>query len=507
MENLALIYVGGNTTRFALWQINDDRSYRLLESYKETLKLGRDTMEEYLIPEPKIDRLVNIIRNFREFAESLNADKIFVILSEFFARIDNKEQIRLRLQAEAGVEAIELTSEEELSLDYLAIINAMRIRNSLIVDIAGGSTQLAWVKDGQLMESYLLPMGTLTLTAKFHLEEIVSQEAHLALDALLSSEIDKIPWLHNRLFEDLIFVGGSARAISKIDRKKRRYPISIIHEYPMQDLDIKAMYTNFMTKSLKQRYTIEGLDKDRADILPGALAIVYALLKKTGIQQIRISGAGIREGFLFSYLTRTYGEMPDMLDRSIDNILSRHNVDKEKAERRYQLTKAIYEGLKGVHRPWENLDEILKVSAKLRDVGLSVRFYNHNRHNFYIVSNSELNGLDHREVIMAALTASFDQGFSKETPLLAFGQIINRMDLAMVYDLGICVSIAENLLKSDKKTVVFDHAEVTPECVKLVFKSDDPLRFELHEVMKHNETFCYLYSRPLDVEILPLQGN
>lgn len=148
MENLALIYVGGNTTRFALWQINDDRSYRLLESYKETLKLGRDTMEEYLIPEPKIDRLVNIIRNFREFAESLNADKIFVILSEFFARIDNKEQIRFRLQAEAGVEAIELTSEEELSLDYLAIINAMRIRNSLIVDIAGGSTQLAWVKDG-----------------------------------------------------------------------------------------------------------------------------------------------------------------------------------------------------------------------------------------------------------------------------------------------------------------------------------------------------------------------
>ena len=39
MEKFALIYIGGNTIRYALWQIKADQSYMLLESYREDLKL------------------------------------------------------------------------------------------------------------------------------------------------------------------------------------------------------------------------------------------------------------------------------------------------------------------------------------------------------------------------------------------------------------------------------------------------------------------------------------
>ena len=499
MENLALIYIGGNTTRFALWEIHEDGSYRLIESFKENLKLGGDIIDDYTVSEEKIDALLKIIRYINDFSQSMGVEHPHVILSEFFDRIKNKDEISRRLQNELFLDIINLSDEEELNLDYLALKNSMRIEEALIVDIGGGSTSLAYIRNGELEERSLLPFGTLNLTEKFNLHQAVTKEAHEDLEAFLKVELDKVPWLSKNPGGEMIILGGSARAISKIDRKKRRYPMNIIHEYEMGKPDIKTMYLTFLTKTLKQRYAIEGLDKDRADILPGALAILNAIIDKTEIDNLRVSGVGIREGFLFHYLMKKFGELPDMLDRSIQNILKIHNVDQERALKLYTLSREIYVGLDGVHKNWPDWEEILKTSAMLRDVGLSVRYYNHDAHNFYIISNSELNGIDHRQIIMAALAATFTEGLPKDAPLLKYGQIINRLDLKQIYDMGICLSIAERLLRSPHKDVKLVKVDITSDEVKLCFESNESLEYEIYSVLRLNEIFHELYGKNLSV--------
>lgn len=505
MEKIALIYIGGNTTRFALWQINEDRSYILLQSYKETLKLGQTTRESSRITEEKADELMVVLQNFKGVADSLGADTTTLIFSEFFRRISNKVLIQDRIEKELSLKAMELSSNEEMELDYLAIVHSMRIRNTLIVDISGGSTQVAWVKEGVLFKMDSLPLGTLTLTEKFQLEEMVTKDTHVALENCLNKEIGNIAWLKEGNFDEMVIVGGSARAISKIDRNKRRYPMRIIHEYEMQDIDVINMYNIFMTKSLRQRYLIEGLDKDRADIILGALGILSMILKTTKLKNIRVSGAGIREGFLFRYLTQKQGEMADMLDRSISNILSIHTVDKTHAESLYRLTSSIYSAFCTLHKDWGDLSQIIKVSSKLRDVGLSVRYYNHEKHNFYIISNSEINGLNHRGIIMSALASTFTDGLTHERSILEYGQIINRMDLSMVNDIGICISMAEKLLRAEIKVVTFKRCHITEDAVQIVFTSKDPMHFEQHEVMKLSDIFLDMYGKTLMVEIEELK--
>ncbi|NLB20609.1 MAG: hypothetical protein GX829_07265 [Clostridium sp.] len=499
MENLALIYIGGNTTRFALWEIHKDRSYRLIESFKENLKLGGDILDDYTVSEEKIDALLKIIRFINGFSVSMGAEHPHIILSEFFDRIKNKDDISRRLQNELFLDIIDLSDEEELNLDYLALKNSMRIEDALIVDISGGSTSLAYIRDGELKERFLLPFGTLNLTEKFNLHQVVSKDAHENLEAFLKVELDKVPWLNKNPGGEMIILGGSARAISKIDRKKRRYPMNIIHEYEMQKTDIKTMYLTFLTKTLKQRYSIEGLDKDRADILPGALSILNAIIEKTEIDNLRVSGVGIREGFLFYYLIKKFGELPNMLDRSIQNILKIHSVDQQRASKLYTLTRDIYISLNGVHKIWPDWEEILKTSAMLRDVGLSVRYYNHDAHNFYIISNAEINGMDHRQIIMAALAATFTNGIPKDAPLLKYGQIINRLDLKQVFDMGICLSIAEKLLRSSVKEVKLIHVDITSDEVKLCFESNESLQYEIYSVLRLHEVFYELYGKNLSV--------
>ncbi|MFH5836039.1 hypothetical protein ACHAL6_08165 [Proteiniclasticum sp. C24MP] len=499
MEKLALIYIGGNTTRYALWKIEDDKSYRLLESYKENLKLGKNTKEEFSISEENVTSLVKIMTYFKDFSDSAGAENPHVILSEFFEHITNKDEIRKKLETELKLNVIELTNRQEIHLDYLAVKNSMNLNNSLLVDISGASTQLGWMKDGTLIDSYRLPIGTLSLTEKFHLEDHVTKEDHTALDKYLKEELDAVDWLSNGNFHEMIILGGSSRAISKIDRKKRRYPINIIHEYTMQDLDILSMYRSLITKNLKQRYTIEGIDRERADILPAALAILNALIGKTRIINIRVSGTGIREGFLFDYIDKNYGTLPDMLDRSILNILRIHNVDVDKAKSLYVLTKSIYDGFSGIRKEWKNAENIIKVSSMLRDVGLSVRYYNHHKHNFYIISNSEINGMDHREIIQSAMAATFTDGIHRDAPLLQFGQIINRLDIDMISDIGICISIAEKLLSANKMDIQVKNVSVLDEKILLEVYSAHTLDFEIHEIRKLNKTLTGMYGKELEV--------
>ena len=499
MEKLALIYIGGNTTRYALWKIEDDKSYRLLESFKENLKLGKNTKEEFCIPEDKVNALLNIMSFFKDFSDAMEAENPHVILSEFFEHITNKDEIRKRLETELNLNVIELNNRQEIHLDYLAVKNSMNLNNSLLVDISGASTQLGWMKDGILIESYRLPIGTLSLTEKFHLEDHVTKEDHTGLDKHVMEELNKVDWLTGENFHEMILLGGSSRAISKIDRKKKRYPINIIHEYTMQDLDLISMYRNMITKNLKQRYTIQGMDRERADILPAALSILNALIRKTRIISIRVSGTGIREGFLFDYIDRNYGTLPDMIDRSILNILRIHNVDVEKAKSLYTLTKSIYDGFSGVHKQWKNAENIIKVSSMLRDVGLSVRYYNHHKHNFYIISNSEINGMDHREIIQSAMAATFTDGIHRDAPLLQFGQIINRLDIDMISDIGICISIAEKFLSSNKKDIQVKKVSVLEDKILLEVHSSHTLEFEIHEIMKLNRTLMDMYGKELEV--------
>lgn len=497
MKKFALLFVGGNTTRFALWEIHEDQSFKLVESYKEDLKLGKNIDETQEISKEKLEALRLILNYFKEFSISVKADKTLVVLAEFFQRIKNKDLLMKTLQEDLQEDIRLLTADEELHYDYLSLIHSMTLRRSLVVDISGVSTLIGYIEEGRLAQKHLLPMGPVNLTERFSLGDQIRKEDHLALERLLREEISKIHWLKDQAYDDLIILGGSARSIAKIDMKKKRYPLPILHEYTLDKEDLHRLYKGFMSKNHDQRLQVIGVERDRADLLPAALGILDHLVSASGVSHLRVSGSGIREGFLLEYIEKEFGPLAPMLEQSIHNILNIHNVPKEKSFRIYQLTKDLYKALEGVHKPWQNIDAILKTSATLRDVGLSVRYYHHHNHNFYLISNAELRGLNHREILMSAMAASFNMDLHKEAPLLQYSQIINRLDLSMVYDIGLLISLSDRLLRSGVKTITLASWHMTKDTIQLHFHSTENLHFEIHDALKLSLLFKELYGRSL----------
>lgn len=499
MEKVALIYIGANTTRMVLWEITGDANYRIVQSVREPLRIAEDADLFHRISDSKFEEGIRCLKQLQDFAASQGTRSTYLLTSEVFDRLDNADLFLEAVRLHLGMEAIPLNGSEETHLDYLSVISSMRVNNALMVDISGASTGLAWIENGKLKASIALPVGTLNLTKRFKLESVVTKEDHVALEKHLDGLLQGIPWIGNAIFNDIILLGGSARSIAKIDRKKKRYPLQIIHNYPLEDVDIRSLYATIITKSLRQRYAVEGLDRDRADIILAALAIVQSILKNTAVQTLRVSGYGVREGFLIDYLERRFGKLPDMLDHSIRNLLTNHRMSLPHAQSRVALTDALFQALQPLHGIKGPVTDIIKVAASLRDIGLTVNLYNHYKHNFYIITNTELNGLSHKEILMAALVAAFHKSIPKELAIVQYGHIINRLDLLKVDRIGILLDIVDALDSTRTGKINALRVELAEDRVVLIPGSTHSLAYECSEVSRLKDAFQEIYGIPLEV--------
>ena len=152
--------------------------------------------------------------------------------------------------------------------------------------------------------------------------------------------------LFGRKFEAIIGVGGTARALAKMDRRKKKYPLDITHQYATTDLDIHDMYNLVKCKNLMQRRRLEGMSPDRPDIIVGGAAIFQGIINCLGVQDIIVSGRGLKEGIMFEYINNNYQPISDILDYSLNGLVESLNINKEHANHVYWHKHEAFSSIK-----------------------------------------------------------------------------------------------------------------------------------------------------------------
>jgi exopolyphosphatase/guanosine-5'-triphosphate,3'-diphosphate pyrophosphatase len=159
-----------------------------------------------------------------------------------------------------------------------------------------------------------------------------------------------------------------------------------------------------------QRRRLEGMSPDRPDIIVGGAAIFQGIINCLGVQDIIVSGRGLKEGIMFEYISNNYQPISDILDYSLNGLVESLNINKEHANHVCMLSMKLFHALTPLHKLGDNFNNIIKTASILHDCGTSIDYYNHHRHSFYIILNSYINGLTHKELLMsAAISASHKQ--------------------------------------------------------------------------------------------------
>ena len=121
-----------------------------------------------------------------------------------------------------------------------------------------------------------------------------------------------------------------------------------------------------------------------------------------------ISGCGLREGIMFNYAVPTTVEKPitDVLGYSMRTLVKYYGCNEKHSEQVINLSVQLFKQLRVLHKFPRQYLKILKVAAYLHESGKSVSFYNYEKHSGYIILNSNIYGISHKDLVMASFVAA-----------------------------------------------------------------------------------------------------
>lgn len=497
MNRIGIIDIGSNSVRMVLSEFDDFGYFKVIDELKETIRIGADLIDSTEISEEKIALTISTLKAFKSMCINSGATKIITVATEVIRQSTNKNVFKERLLKELDLEITILDYDKEIYYNFLGASNTIYSNDSIMVDISGNITHLAWIKDDEIHKSITIPIGSVNLSKIYNLQDTITYENSEKASKYVRDELLKISWLKENNFNSIIGIGGSIRNIGKIDRRRKRYPIDISHNYSFTDYDLHEIYSMLKSKSLRQRQKIDGLSCDRADIIVGAAIILETLKNIIAVKDIRVCGRGLREGLLFEYLGDNFNTTKDMVDYSIEGIINTLNINKEHAHNVYNITSKLFKELQPLHRLNSDYDKIVETSALLHDCGISIRYYDHHIHSFYVILNSHINGLSHKEILMSAFCAAFHRNNNFQIPLSKFSTLLNRLDVVSIEKIGILLRVAEGLDRSLSGAVEQLDVTITKEEVILDLYSSKDLDLEIRQASRCKCKFKDIYYKDL----------
>lgn len=503
MEKIAIIDIGSNSARIVIVSIRDGGYFTVIDELKEPVRLAKGMEVDGFLRPLRVQQMVKTLKTFKNLYESHNVSRVFAYATAAVRRAKNRKSFVDEVLSSCGIKLTVLSQEEEAGLVYTGVINSMDVPKGLIVDIGGGSTKLIYYNRRVLLAQDTLPFGAVTLTEKFADATSDPNERARLIEEYVTEHLKQLDW-YNSIGPDtqLIGVGGSVRNLGKISRRFKKYPLDMAHNYHIGFDEFNNIYNTFKALDLTQAARIKGLSSARADILPAALSCLKAIESSSSFQEIIISGAGLREGAMFRYAVPSTMEKPigDVLGHSIYTLLSQFNMNIEHSEHVFDISLQLYRQLKVLHKLPRAYVKVLRVAAQLHDIGSSFKFYDHHKHTFYFILNSNLYGIQQKDLVMAAIVA----GMHGSQPLngVEVQQYLNLLteeELDAVRKLGVIVRIAECFDRSMGGVITSLSCDVLGDSVILKTEANADCALEIKDAMSAVADFKRAFKKNLDI--------
>lgn len=137
----------------------------------------------------------------------------------------------------------------------------------------------------------------------------------------------------------------------------------------------------------------------------------------------------------------------------------------------WELVFQLFCGLKDLIPQREHHLNILKTAALLHDCGIQISYYDHHKHSFYMILNSNIYGLTQKEILMAAWIASLHR--KEESKMTAsYRKLLTTEELALIQKLGLLLRIGESMDRRQNGSIQKVECEITSKSVSLMFSSN-----------------------------------
>jgi len=502
MQRIAIIDIGSNSARLVVSHIYKNGAYNMVFNQKETLRLAEKTDSRGFLSQEAFDSTLRVMQAFAFMCRQYKADKIIAVATAAIRNAKNGSQLTREVCEKTGVNLHIISGRAEAYLSYLGVINTLPMKDGIVFDLGGGSTELILFRNRTLVEAVSIPLGAVNTTEIFNIHDTMLPNVYSDINFFISTRMEQYPWLKDANLP-LIGVGGTARTVAKMIQKIRNYPSSRIHNYIFSAQSFRSLFKKLRDTTLEERKHIPGLSVERADIILAGACIINSLLNQTGSKRIITSGCGLREGLFYDYFAKT-NDIPlisgDILETSTQNVLRLFSVNIQHNRHVAELALAMFDGWHGLHGLGKQCRKLLKTAALLHDIGININYYSHARHSAYMILNAKIFGLTHTEQMLCAVVAGWHNGISKRYfKNHAYRPLLSEKDWENAGKMALLLALAESLDYSESNTVKSITPAIGPAAATLELNTTGDAAIEMQQLKENEEWFEETFDIPLKI--------
>ncbi len=403
-----IIDIGSNSMRMVVLEKSSRFAFNLINETRSRVKISEGCYENGgNLQEIALQRAYNSLQSFLNISKALKSRKIICVATSALRDAPNAKLFLARVKKELGLNIKIIDCIKEAYYGGIAAQNLIPCKNFITVDIGGGSTEFAFVKNGKIEHCISLDIGTVRLSELFFSKGDIAGAKEFILQKL--KEVETCGYSIPRT---VVGIGGSIRSLSKIIMKKNNYPLDIIHGFTyIVDLN-RYIFDAIINAKRDNSLKYMGIKKDRYDTIKEGTLIFDTILEQLQIKRVISSGAGVREGvFLTDLLRNSNYKFPTNFNVSVKSLLDRFQLDEKQSSYLGRNAKAIFDVLEPLHKLDDKYRTLLVVASKLHSVGTTLNFYRSNDNTFDFI----LNGLHYDFLHSSRVTIAHIIKFSKKS--------------------------------------------------------------------------------------------
>jgi exopolyphosphatase/guanosine-5'-triphosphate,3'-diphosphate pyrophosphatase len=392
-ELIAAVDLGSNSFRLQVGKVIGNLIYPL-DSLKESVRLAAGLTPEKLLDGPSQLRALDALSRFGERLRGFEPKAVRAVATNTWRVAKNAPHFLPEAEAALGFPIEVIAGREEARLIYLGVAHSLANprRQQLVVDIGGGSTEFIIGRHFKPLRLESLYMGCVSFSLRHfpggRVDKRTMKEAELAARRELQSIV--LPYRATG-WEEAVGSSGTAKALADLLELNGLSAGGITRE----GLDeLKAMLVKAGDAG---RLQLEGMRADRIPVLPGGVAIMAAVFREFGLEQMVFSEGALRLGVLYDLLGRYHHE--DLREATVGDFMRRYAVDRRQAERVMHCALALFAQLMPEVAADADSGEvqILSWAARLHEVGVSLAHSSYHKHSAYILANADMPGFSRRD--------------------------------------------------------------------------------------------------------------
>jgi len=447
----AVIDVGTTSVRMEIAQVDHDGAVARIESLQQAVSLGKDVFTAGRIETETIEQCVEALRTFQAKLQEyriIQPDQVRAVATSAVREAGNREAFLDRLYIGSGINVEDIDAAEVNRYTYLSVKplieseERLRNRDTVIVEVGGGSTELLLVQSGQVASSHSYRLGSVRIREM--IEDFRAPSARMPdlLENTIRTALQQIRHdIRLKRNPNLLALGGDARfAAFHLVNETEPSGLSELRVPALSELTDGIL--RLSVDDLVRTYHLTYPD---AETLGPALLAYTRLAQALDLRRVFVAGATLRDGLLADMTRDSWtDDFTEQIIRSSLQLGRKYDFEATHAEHVAALSRQIFRALREEHRLAPRYEIILAVAAILHEVGLFVSNRSHHKHSLYLIQNSEVFGLGPRDLNLVALVARYHR---RATPSLSHDgyAALDREERIAVAKLAAILRVADAL--------------------------------------------------------------